>query len=86
MVTRALGDHELRRVGVIAEPEVSQSSLGLDAVGLIVATDGLWDVVSNGEAAHLCRRVRAQEAADRLVQTVAEREGSDNVTVITARW
>jgi serine/threonine protein phosphatase PrpC len=85
MVTRALGDHELRRVGVIADPEVCQSSLDPDVLAVIVATDGLWDVVGNAEAAEVCRRARAQEAAERLVQMVAEREGSDNVTVIAVR-
>lgn len=86
MVTRALGDYELRRVGVVADPEVSHISREPDAVGVIVASDGLWDVVSNAEVADVCRRAPAQEAADRLVAMVAAREGSDNVTVITVRW
>lgn len=86
MMTRALGDRALRRIGVIPEPETVSVALDAGDVGLVVATDGLWDVVGNEEAAAICRGLDAQAAADRLVDLVASRDGSDNVTVVVATF
>lgn len=86
MVTRALGDRALRRVGVIAEPEVATVGLEPGDVGFVAATDGLWDVVGSDEAAEVCRRQAPQPAADRLLELVVERDGSDNVTVVVGRF
>jgi serine/threonine protein phosphatase PrpC len=85
MVTRALGDRELRRIGITAEPEVVSARLWDDDVGFVVATDGLWDVVANEEAAEACRSQAPQAAADRLLALVVERQGQDNVTVVVGR-
>jgi serine/threonine protein phosphatase PrpC len=85
MVTRALGDHALRRIGITAEPEVVTVPLGPAVVGFVVATDGLWDVVGETEAAAACREVAPQAAAERLVNLVVRREGLDNVTVVVGR-
>jgi serine/threonine protein phosphatase PrpC len=86
MVTRALGDHALRGIGIIADPEVTAVPLGPDDIGFVAATDGLWDVVGNDEAAAVCRRLEPQAAADRLVETVRRRGGTDNTTVIVGAF
>lgn len=86
MVTRALGDRALRGIGIVAEPEVVVVRLVPGAVGLVVATDGLWDVVDEAWAAEVCRRESPKAAAERLVATVAERDGRDNVTVLVGRF
>jgi protein phosphatase 1L len=82
MMTRALGDRELRRIGVVAKPEVVTLAPGATAQGFVVATDGLWDVVTNEEAASICRDAEPQAAAERLVELVIRRDGADNVTVV----
>lgn len=86
MVTRTLGDRALRRIGIVAEPEVSEVDLRHDDLGFVLATDGLWDVVTEAEAASACRQAEAQEAADRLLNLVIRRDGPDNVTVIVGRF
>jgi protein phosphatase 1L len=85
MVTRALGDRALRGIGIVAEPEVATVALDHGDVGFVVGTDGLWDVVGNGEAAEACRGREPEAAAKRLVELVGERNGSDNVTVVVGR-
>jgi serine/threonine protein phosphatase PrpC len=85
MMTRALGDQELRRIGVSAEPEVVTTRLGEDDVGFVVATDGLWDVVANAEAAATCRAETPPAAATRLLHMVIARDGQDNVTIVVGR-
>jgi serine/threonine protein phosphatase PrpC len=85
MCTRALGDRELRHIGITADPEVVTARLWDDDVGFVVATDGLWDVVANEEAAETCLNQAPQAAADRLLQMVIERQGHDNVTIVVGR-
>jgi serine/threonine protein phosphatase PrpC len=86
MVTRALGDGALRHIGIIPDPETVGVGLGPDHVGFVLATDGLWDVVSEPDAAAACREEDAQRAAERLVRLVTARGGRDNVTVIVGRF
>ena len=47
---RSLGDGDLKDVGLIAEPEVLQFQLSDSDEFLILASDGLWDCMSNDEA------------------------------------
>jgi len=63
-MSRALGDRFLRPY-VIADPEITFTRRAAQDEVLVLASDGLWDVVSNGEAcaiaaAHL-KRARAAE-------------------------
>eukprot|EP00899_Mesostigma_viride_P020090 jgi/Mesvir1/28082/Mv04673-RA.1 len=53
-VSRAIGDAHLKD-WVIAEPEIFQRELSDDCEFLMLATDGLWDMVSNQEAVDLVR-------------------------------
>ena len=93
-VSRAIGDHCLRPF-VIARPEVTILQRRPDDELLLLASDGLWDVLSNAEAVTLARRcvARARErgatraAAARIAATVltraaVDRGSRDNVTVV----
>jgi serine/threonine protein phosphatase PrpC len=44
-VTRALGDHALKTEGVICSPHVDRHVITPDDRIMIIASDGLWDVV-----------------------------------------
>jgi serine/threonine protein phosphatase PrpC len=86
MVTRALGDRDLRRIGIVAEPDTRTVAIAAGDVGFIAATDGLWDVVTNAEAAAVCRAEAPDAAAKRLVDMVTMRDGRDNVSVVVGRF
>jgi len=86
MMTRALGDRAMRQVGVVADPETTTATLGPDAVGFVVASDGLWDVVGETEAARAVRDADPERAAEFLVELVVVRGGADNVTVAVGRF
>ena len=48
-MTRSLGDMAATSVGVIAKPEISRYELTERDKILVVASDGLWDRMSNQE-------------------------------------
>lgn len=76
---------------VIAKPEVGTRSLGKGNLSfLILACDGLWDVLTNEKAAFHCWQVlqkggTPKDAAHALVQKSIERGTLDNVSVMVVR-
>jgi len=94
-VSRAIGDIDFKRPenkGVTATPDVARITLDNEVENVIVATDGLWDVIGDQDAVRLCQSVlrgrfsedACREAAEALTQEALERGSSDNVTVVVA--
>ena len=92
--TRGVGDHGMRPY-VSAEAETLKVRRQVNDELLIIATDGLWDKVSNEEACTIARRrivlcqeqgVPAQEAlsitASALTEAAVKSRSKDNVTVV----
>ncbi|KAK9795958.1 hypothetical protein WJX73_006426 [Symbiochloris irregularis] len=92
-VSRAVGDHYLRPF-VIARPEVTIIARRPEDELLLLASDGLWDVLSNQEAVILAKRClrrarqrgASRQSAARIAATVLtraafDRGSRDNVTV-----
>jgi serine/threonine protein phosphatase PrpC len=93
-VTRSLGDHMLKDY-VIAHPTVNERTLDLNEVTknpyaeptfLIIACDGLWDVMRDQEAVDLVRQYPGEKTsvAQHLVEEALRRGSTDNVTAIVA--
>ncbi|KAK9842137.1 hypothetical protein WJX84_006806 [Apatococcus fuscideae] len=93
-VSRAIGDHCLRPY-VIADPEVTIIARRAEDELLLLASDGLWDVLSNQEAISLAKRClrrarqrgASRQSAARIAATVltraaVDRGSRDNVTVV----
>lgn len=91
------GDEYLKPY-VISEPEVTMSKRMESDAFLIIASDGLWDVVSNEIACEVVKRCldgeikgrfsvgfgreRAEEAAAILAELAMARGSKDNISVI----
>lgn len=93
-VSRSIGDQYLRPY-VIAWPEVTILGRSEEDEMMLLASDGLWDVLSNQEACILAKRClqRAQQrgasrqtaarvAAAVLTRAAVDKGSSDNVTVV----
>lgn len=82
-VSRALGDRSVKQY-VAATPEVSSVTLGPIDEFIILASDGLWDVVSPKLAVELVQKtVRVPDmAAKRLALKAIELGSDDNISVI----
>ncbi|XP_027339030.1 probable protein phosphatase 2C 73 [Abrus precatorius] len=67
-ISRAFGDYCLKDFGLISVPDVTQRKLTTRDQFVILATDGVWDVISNEEAVKIVGSAPHKEkAAERLV-------------------
>ncbi|XP_061994105.1 probable protein phosphatase 2C 6 [Rosa rugosa] len=96
-MSRAIGDRYLRP-WIIPVPEITFTARTDEDECLILASDGLWDVMTNEEvgevARHILRRRRrsmssstddisaAQAVADHLTEIAYGRNSSDNISII----
>jgi serine/threonine protein phosphatase PrpC len=85
MMTRALGDTWFHAVGLSSTPAVATIDLDSEDDALIVlATDGLWDVLDPDDIVRLFRVApRDADHAALLVGAAMSAGARDNVTVIT---
>ncbi|BFG37820.1 hypothetical protein CerSpe_240940 [Prunus speciosa] len=82
-VTRSIGDDDLKPA-VTAEPEITETILSAEDEYLVMASDGLWDVVSNEEVVSIIKDTVKEPGmcSKRLATEAAERGSKDNITVI----
>lgn len=82
-VTRSIGDDDLKPA-VTAQPEITETSLSTDDEFLVMASDGLWDVVRNEDVVSIIKDTVKEPAmcSKRLATEAAERGSKDNITVI----
>ncbi|MCL7022306.1 hypothetical protein MKW94_015821 [Papaver nudicaule] len=66
-MTRAFGDFELKEYGVIAIPQISHHHLNNDDKFIILASDGVWDVLSNEQVVSIVASERQETAAKAVV-------------------
>lgn len=85
-VTRSLGDVDLKLDGVTAEPEVSVVDLTPQDEFVILATDGLWDTLTNDDAVALVQDTvkHPDMCSKRLGMEAIARGSHDNVSVVVA--
>ncbi|XP_010508796.1 PREDICTED: protein kinase and PP2C-like domain-containing protein [Camelina sativa] len=82
-VTRSIGDDDLKPA-VTAEPEISETILSADDEFLVMASDGLWDVLNDKEVISIIRDTVKEPSmcSKRLATEAAARGSADNITVI----
>ena len=83
-VTRALGDAALKRHGVIATPDVTATKLDARDAFIILACDGVWDVLSSQRAcAFVADTVRHVDfGAKRVVMEAFNYGSEDNLSAV----
>ncbi|AAS52675.2 AEL010Wp [Eremothecium gossypii ATCC 10895] len=81
-VTRSLGDKFFDSL-VVGNPFTTSVEITTSDQFLIIACDGLWDVVDDQEACEMIKDIEdANEAAKTLVRHALEHGTTDNVTVM----
>jgi serine/threonine protein phosphatase PrpC len=82
-VSRALGDHAMKQ-WVISKPYQEELVLDETHTHLVLACDGIWDVLSDQEVVDLIKdsELTAQEMAEKLLKSSLERGSKDNISVM----
>ena len=82
-VARAFGDRALRRI-VRADPEIITRDLKDSDAYVVIASDGLWDVITNQEASDCILKSRSElTTTAQTLTSLALRKGSmDNTTAL----
>lgn len=83
-VSRSIGDQDAKQQGLSADAETGSCVLADDDEFLVLASDGLWDVVGNDDAVAIVHDTvkNPSMAAKRLVVEALARGSSDNVTAV----
>ncbi|KAI7750390.1 hypothetical protein M8C21_013406, partial [Ambrosia artemisiifolia] len=81
-VARAFGDKNLKE-HLSSEPDVSMELIDDDTEFIILASDGVWKVMSNQEAVDCIKNVKdAKVAAKQLTQEALAKKSSDDISCI----
>ena len=69
-MTRSFGDHCASLVGVTAIPEIKELNLIPNDKFVILASDGIWELMSNQEAAEIVYPFYEQNSAERAAEAL----------------
>eukprot|EP01023_Acetabularia_acetabulum_P064267 TRINITY_DN8261_c0_g1_i3.p1 TRINITY_DN8261_c0_g1~~TRINITY_DN8261_c0_g1_i3.p1 ORF type:complete len:293 (+),score=51.49 TRINITY_DN8261_c0_g1_i3:148-1026(+) len=84
-VSRAFGDKPLKKF-VVAEPHVQTVTLSARDEFIILASDGVWDVLAPESAIELIRSIKDPEQASKILSEEAFNRGSnDNISCVVVR-
>ncbi|PON34841.1 Protein phosphatase [Parasponia andersonii] len=85
-VARAFGDKSLK-LHLSSEPDVSILTIDKDVEFLILASDGIWKVLSNQEAVDSIKNIKdAQSAAKHLIGEALSRNSKDDISCIVVKF
>ncbi|KAH9621073.1 hypothetical protein KSS87_004533 [Heliosperma pusillum] len=85
-VARAFGDKSLK-LHLSSEPHVETVKIDDTAEFLILASDGLWKVMSNQEAVDAIKSIKdTQSAAKHLTEAAVSRKSKDDISCIVVRF
>jgi len=86
VLTRALGDHGLKKYGVISTPYVNRVEVEDKNKFLIIASDGVWDVVSEEDVLNISKQIEsAEEYVNKIVKTAVKKGSKDNISCIVIK-
>lgn len=85
-ISNTLGDFWIGD-GFFEQPTVTSFDIDEEDVGLIIACDGLWDVVSDEHASSVVRRAHtSSDAATTLKNYALSLQSKDNVSVLVVKF
>ena len=86
-VSRAFGDHGLKKSGLTAVPYVKKYILRPFDKYLVIATDGVWDELSDQDSINYCKEdCSTKQIAEAIVKSAIDKGSKDNTSVIVIRF
>ena len=92
-MTRSIGDKVSKNAGVCSDCEITMKTLDKFDKFIIIASDGIWDVISSQEAVEIVRkayRLRKTEFAckclvdEAIIRWKAQGDNTDDISVVIA--
>ncbi|KAF9682521.1 hypothetical protein SADUNF_Sadunf05G0117500 [Salix dunnii] len=81
-VSRAFGDKSLKS-HLRSDPDIQEIDINNNTEVLVLASDGLWKVMSNQEAVDIARRIKDPlKAAKQLTTEALKRESKDDISCV----
>ncbi|XWS63435.1 hypothetical protein CRYUN_Cryun06bG0096700 [Craigia yunnanensis] len=85
-VARAFGDKSLK-LHLSSDPDVTVEVIDDDAEFIILASDGIWKVMSNQEAVDTIKNIKdVQSAAKLLIEAAISKKSKDDISCIVVRF
>ena len=94
-MARSIGDHHAASVGVIPDPQISEYDIIDEDYAMIIASDGVWELLESQQVADLCYGVKSGDVQE-MVEIVTEQasymwkieEGDyrDDITVVIIKF
>ena len=86
ILTRSIGDKELKKYGVINEPSIYKKEIENEDKYLILASDGVWDVVNEDDIFNLSKNnFESEEFCKNIIQMSKDGDTRDNVSCIVIK-
>ena len=81
MLSRAFGDWELKSYGVISEPYITKITINDYDKYLIIATDGIWDVLDDSDVYEMSKNINnSQELCNKIIEKALDKGSMDNIS------
>ena len=81
MLTRSFGDWGVKKYGVVVEPHIIKIELNEDDLYLLIASDGLWDVIKDEECKGFTEIYdKTFDTCKNLVKECLNRGSTDNIS------
>ena len=83
VLSRSLGDLYCKKYGVTNFPDISVNKIDYNIKYVIIASDGIWDVVDENTVFNMSKMKKsAEEFCKALVKLAIEKESKDNISCI----
>ena len=87
VLSRCLGDLYCKKYGVSNIPDISMNKLDSNVKYIVVASDGVWDVINENELMNLSKNDKnADGLCKDLVKLAIDKETKDNVSCIVVSF
>ena len=86
MLTRSFGDKEMKKYGVLSTPDVYIKNVEKDDLFIVIASDGVWDVVEENEILKMTQDgISSNDFSKKIVNLAKERDTHDNISCIVIK-
>ena len=85
VLSRALGDFSLKNNGLISIPSIHKILLNEDDCFIVIASDGIWDVLSEDDITNICidnSNLNCDELGKFIVKKAIDMGSEDNISCI----